>query len=279
MQYRELGKTGKKVSILGLGGEASVEDGNNPERAEEIINQALDGGVNYVDTAPVYGTGGSEQNIGRVMAYRREEVFLASKTHERSYDGTMRLIEKSLHRLQTDYLDLYQIHNLRLPEEVGEIFGNNGAVKALESLKSQGVINHIGVTGHKDPLVLRQVIENYDFDCVLLALNAADPHRQSFRDGVLDLAMEKKMGIIAMKVFAKGRLVENGGPTSYEEALGFVLTYPVSTVIIGTSTLEELEMNLSFCRDFLGFEEEKMRLIEEKTALMEKEGNFFKIEW
>ncbi len=279
MQYRELGKTGKKVSILGLGGEASVEDGNNPERAEEIINQALDGGVNYVDTAPVYGTGGSEQNIGRVMAYRREEVFLASKTHERSYDGTMRLIEKSLHRLQTDYLDLYQIHNLRLPEEVGEIFGNNGAVKALESLKNQGVINHIGVTGHKDPLVLRQVIENYDFDCVLLALNAADPHRQSFRDGVLDLAMEKKMGIVAMKVFAKGRLVENGGPASYEEALGFVLTYPVSTVIIGTSTLEEMEMNLSFCRDFLGFEEEKMRLIEEKTALMEKKGNFFKIEW
>ncbi len=279
MQYRELGKTGKKVSILGLGGEASVEDSNNPEKAEQIINQALDGGVNYVDTAPVYGSGGSEQNIGRVMAYRREEVFLASKTHERSYDGTMRLFEESLNRLQTDYLDLYQIHNLRLPGEVGEIFEKNGAVKALENLKDQGVIKHIGVTGHKDPLVLRQAIENYDFDCVLMALNAADPHRQSFKDGVLDLALEKKMGIIAMKVFAKGRLVENAGLTSYEEALGFVLTHPVSTAIIGTSTLEELEMNLSFCRDFVGFEAEKIHTIEEKTALKEKEGNFFKIEW
>ncbi len=279
MQYRKLGRTGKKVSILGLGGEASVEKSSDPQVAEQIINRALDEGVNYIDTAPVYGIGGSETNIGRVMAYRRGDAFLASKTHERSYDGTMRLFEESLNRLQTDYLDLYQVHNLRVHEEVNEIFGKQGAVRALEELKEQGVIKHIGVTSHKDPAVLRQAMENHDFDCVLMSLNAADSHRKSFKDGVLEFAVEKKMGIIAMKVFATGRLLQDGGLDSFEEALGYVLSLPISTAIIGTSTLEELEKNLSFCREFGGFEAEKMHTIEDKTSLKEREGNFFKIEW
>ncbi len=118
MQKRKLGKTGHLVSIFSLGGESAVERSNRPAEAESIVNRALDLGVNYIDTAPIYGVGGSESNIGRVMAYRRKEVFLATKTGERSYDGTMRQVEKSLARLKTDYLDLYQLHDMQTREDL-----------------------------------------------------------------------------------------------------------------------------------------------------------------
>lgn len=279
MQYRRLGETGFKVSILGLGGEAAVEKRENPEKAEEIVNRALDLGINYIDTSPVYGEGGSEENLGRVMARRRSEAFLASKTHERSYDGTMRLIEESLNRLQTDYLDLYQLHNIRRNIELNEILGPRGALMALQKLREEGVIKNLGVTGHKDPVVLRRAIDNFEFDCVLMALNAADPHRASFKDGVLEQAREKNMGIIGMKVLAVGRILGQGGLKTPEEALGYVLSLPVSTIIVGTSSLEELEANAAFCSEFQGFDGEKMKTLEEKTALKEREGNFFKLEW
>ena len=276
---RKLGKTGEEISILSLGGEATIEQVERQQEAVEIINQALDYGINYIDTAPSYGGGDSETNFGQVMAERRDEVFLASKTHERSYDGTMRLIEESLGRLQTDYLDLYQLHNIRTEQDLSAALASEGAITALEELQQEGVIRFTGITGHKDPELLLRGIREYDFDCLLMSLNAADIHYRPFQQELLEEAREQELGIIAMKVLAAGRLVPGGGVDSIEEALYYTWSFPVSTSIIGTGSLAELEENVELARNFSPLGEDEMLEIENKTAELEQEGNFFKYHW
>ncbi|WP_287042817.1 aldo/keto reductase, partial [Desulfonatronospira sp. MSAO_Bac3] len=194
MPRRKLGRTGHQVSIFSLGGEATVQQSSRQDEAEAIIDKALDLGVNYIDTSPTYGGGGSESNIGKVMARRRKEVFLASKTQDRTYDGTMRLIEQSLKRLQTDYLDLYQVHSVRVNDDVDQALGRQGAVRAMDKLKAEKVIRNMGITGHKDPDVLIRGITRHDFDTVLLTLNAGDIHYRPFQEDLLEKAAEKQMG-------------------------------------------------------------------------------------
>ena len=156
MPTRNLGRTGYSVGIFSLGGQAAVEQPNNEAVAVEIVETALDLGVNYVDTAARYGgdTPWSQTYIGKVMKHRRAEAFLASKTHDRTRDGSLKLLEQSLRLLQTDHLDLWQIHNLQTPEQVEQIFRADGAVAALQQAKEQGLVRHVGVTGHADPAVL-----------------------------------------------------------------------------------------------------------------------------
>lgn len=279
MPVRPLGETGEEVGLFSLGGEALVEDLSRQKEAVQVINRAIDLGVNYIDTAPLYGNGGSEKNIGVVMRERRREVFLASKTNSRSYDGTMHLFEESLKRLQTDYLDLYQLHNIRLHSDLDQALDSNGAIKALEELRSQGAVRFIGITGHRDPEVLRRGINEYDFDSLLMALNAADIHYAPFQEELLEQALQKNMGIIAMKTMARGRIFREGGLTTAREALSYVFSHPVSTAIVGISSLEELEENIQVAKDFRPLNPEEMSLLEEKTKTYERDGNFFKYSW
>lgn len=279
MQKRNLGKTGYSVSIFSLGGESTLERLDRAAEAEKIINRALDLGVNYIDTAPAYGMGGSESNIGRVMLKRRKEVFLATKTGDRTYDGTMRQVEKSLDRLKTDYLDLYQLHDMQTKEDLKRVLAKDGAIKALEQLKSEKVILNMGITGHKDPALLVKAIKEYSFDCLLFCLNAGDPHYRSFKQELLPEAFRQNLGIIAMKVTAVGRIFRKEGITKMEQAFGYTLTYPVSTAIIGISTMAELEENVRIAKDFKPFSEEERAQLEELTAPYAEEANFFKHRW
>ena len=279
MQKRKLGKTGYLVSIFSLGGESAVERSNHPAEAEAIVNRALDLGVNYIDTAPAYGMGGSESNIGRVMTYRRKEVFLTTKTGERSYDGTMRQVEKSLARLKTDYLDLYQLHDMQIREDLKQVLAEGGAIKALEQLKSEKVILNMGITGHKDPALLLQAIKEYSFDCLLFSLNAGDPHYRSFKQELLPEALRQNLGVIAMKVTAVGRIFRKEGIATMEQAFGYTLTNPVSTAIIGISTMAELEENVRIAKDFKPFTEEEINHLETLTSPYAEEANFFKHHW
>ncbi len=214
MPTRNLGRTGYSVGVFSLGGQAAVEQPDNEAAAVAIVEKALDLGVNYVDTAARYGgdTPWSQTYIGQVMKRRRGEAFLASKTHDRTRDGSMKLLEQSLKLLQTDHLDLWQIHNLQTMEQVEQIFRPDGAVAALREAKEQGIVRHIGVTGHADPAVLIEAISRFPFDTLLLALNAADPHHLSFREKLLPLAVEKEMGIIGMKIPSRGRLLAGWTP-------------------------------------------------------------------
>jgi aryl-alcohol dehydrogenase-like predicted oxidoreductase len=159
MPTNSFGKTGYKIGVLSLGGQATVETAGMEEEAEKIIHRAIDLGINYIDTAAGYGRGLSQRNIGRVMKTRKNEVFLATKTHSRSYDGSMKLLEESLKSLQTDHLDLWQLHNVQRQDQVDKIFADDGAIKALEKAKSEGMVKHLGITGHYEPLILKQCIE------------------------------------------------------------------------------------------------------------------------
>lgn len=273
---RVLGKTGEKVSVVGLGGAIAVA--GNPGKAEAVVSRALDLGINYVDTAAGYGD--SEENIGRVMRERREEAFLASKTEERSYDGAMREFERSLERLQTDYLDLYQLHGVHRRDGWERLKAEDGGLQALRELKRQGVVRFTGVTGHKNAPLLKEVVQEHSFDCVLLSLNAGDVHYDSMLQEVIPAAREKEMGIVAMKVASyDGRIFREDGIRSMEQSLGYVLSCPVSTAIIGISDLCELEENISIAREFKPFSEGKMKELEELTRHYEREVNFFKHHW
>ena len=276
---RTLGKTGYAVSLFSLGGEATVEQAGRVEEAEAIINRAIDSGVNYIDTAPTYGGGGSENNIGRVMDYRRNEVFLATKTGDRSYDGTMRLIEQSLDRLRTDHIDLYQLHNVRTEEDLKRIFAGNGAIKALEKLKDEGVISYTGITGHKDPDVLLQGIREYPFDCLLMSLNAGDIHYMPFQEKLLLEAVEKEMGIIAMKVTARKQIFREDGLPAMKQALDYVFSFPISTAIIGISNESEVDENARIAKEFEKLPEDEIKRLEELVKPYEQEANFFKYRW
>lgn len=276
MPTRTLGTTGHSVCIFSLGGQATLEQPNRTDEAVAIINRAIDLGVNYIDTAARYGRGVSETYIGSVMKTRRKEVFLASKTHDRSYDGSMRLLEESLKHLQTDHLDLWQLHNVRTQEDLDKIFAENGAVKAFEKAREEKVVRYLGITGHYDPFVLRKGIEQFPFDSILVALNAADRHEASFIDNLLPFVVEKQMAIVGMKIPARGRIFREGGLTSMEQAMRYVLTLPVSTVIVGISTLKELEENVEIAKNFKPYSASEMTEIEALTKPYYSDATWFK---
>ncbi len=273
---RALGRTGLEVSVLGLGGAIAVAQ--SPDRAEPIIERAIDLGVNYIDTAHQYGA--SEANIGRVMRRRRGEVILASKTDDRTYDGTMREFEESLRRLQTDYLDLYQLHAIHSERDLDAALGRQGALKAIERLRDERVVRHVGITSHKHSRLLATAIARHRFDCVLLSLNAADVHDDSMIENALAAATGRKMGVIAMKVCAyDGRIFRDGGISTMREALGYTLSHPVSTAIVGISTVAELEENVRLAGEFEPLPLEELRRLEGLTRPYARQANFFKHEW
>jgi hypothetical protein len=279
MPTRPLGKTGHHVCLFSLGGQATLEEPGRTDDALAIINRAIDLGVNYIDTAAAYGRGISQTYVGKVMKTRRKEVYLATKTHDRSYDGSMRLLEESLKLLQTDHLDTWQLHNVRTQDDLDKIFANDGAIKALEKARDQKMTRFIGITGHRDPFVLRKAIEQYPFDSILMALNAADKHRASFIENLLPVAVEKKMAIIGMKVPARGRIFRDDGIATMEQAMRYVLTLPVSTVIIGISTVKQVEENVEIAKAFKPYSPEEMATLENLTKPYYADASWFKDSW
>ncbi len=294
MPTRNLGRTGYRVGLFSLGGQAAVEQPDNEAVAVPIIERALDLGVNYLDTSARYGgpERWSERYVGQVMKRRRAQVFLASKTHDRTRDGSLKLLERSLQLLQTDHLDLWQLHNLSRLEEVERIFAADGAVHALVQAREQGIVRFVGVTGHADPAVLAEAIRRFPFDTVLMALNAADPHHLSFARELLPLAVEREMGIIGMKIPARGRILSawkppapegqrpgqggRPGTLSMREAVRYVLSLPVSTVIIGCDSAAQVEENVQLAREFTPLAQGQMAELAARTEPIQRQALFFR---
>jgi len=299
MPTRNLGKTGYKVGIFSLGGQAALEKPANFDVAVPIIERALDLGVNYIDTSSIYGgpERWSEQYVGRVMKTRRNEAFLATKTKERTRDGSLRMIEKSLQLLNTDHVDLWQLHDVGLPEDVDAIFAKGGAMEALIEMQDQKVVRYLGVTGHYRPEALIDAVNRHNFDTILMAMNAADTHIHSFTDKLLPLVVEKQMGIIGMKVPSRGRLLASWTPPSLDaqrhswegsaiahrsgvmtmrDAMHFTLTHPVSTVIIGCDNIAQLEENVKIAQDFTPLSNSQMAALNELAAPVAEQSLFFR---
>lgn len=259
---RPLGSTGHDVTLFALGGEGVLRTHGRDSRAAAVIHRALDCGVNYCDTAPAYA--GSLDYYGAALGERREEVFLASKTHVRTRDGSLRLLDESLRRLRTDRLDLWQLHDLRTKGDLDAIFSKGGAMEALVEARDAGRVRFLGITGHHDPAILLEAMQRFDFDTVLMALNAADVHRLSFAETVLPEAARRGMGVIAMKVYGAGTLLKAG--MSPEHAFSYALSLPgVSTAVIGCGTRVEVEQNAAIARAFAPLRDDQMRDMERRT--------------
>jgi aryl-alcohol dehydrogenase-like predicted oxidoreductase len=299
MPQRNLGRTGYKVGIFSLGGQAALERPHNEAMAVPIVERALDLGINYIDTSSIYGgpERWSEQYIGTVMKRRRAQTFLASKTRERTRDGSLRMIEQSLKLLQTDHLDLWQLHDVGLMEDVDKIFAKGGAMEALIEAREQKMVRYLGVTGHFRPDALMETIRRHPFDTILMALNAADPHHFSFMEQLLPLAVEKQMGIIGMKVPGRSRLLASWtpppieqqrhswegaviattpGPLTMREAMFYSLSHPVSTVIVGCDSIAQLEENVQIAREFTPLSQHQMASVSERAEPVSKQALFFR---
>jgi hypothetical protein len=295
MPTRNLGRTGYRVGIFSLGGQAAIEQPNNEAVAVPIIERAIDLGVNYIDTAAMYGgeERWSQRYIGEVMKRRRNQVYLASKSHDRTRDGSLKLIEQSLKLLNTDHLDAWQLHHIDNQNDVDSIFGKGGAIEAFQEAREQKMVRFLGVTGHTDPNFLIQCLERFPFDQILMALNAADKHHLSFMEKLLPLAVEKQLGIIGMKIPARGRILASwkpdpqhqGGWTgtatgpgtlAMKEALYYVLSLPVSTVIIGCDTVAQLEENVQLARAFTPLSERQLASLTQKAEPVARQALFFR---
>jgi hypothetical protein len=295
MPTRNLGRTGYRVGIFSLGGQASIEQPNNEAVAVPIVERALDLGVNYIDTAAMYGGDErwSQRYVGQVMKSRRNQAYLASKTHDRTRDGSLKLLEQSLKLLNTDHLDAWQLHHIDSQDDVDRIFGKGGAIEAFQQAKEQKMVRFLGVTGHRDPDLLIQCLDRFPFDQILMALNAADKHHLSFEEKLLPLAVEKQIGIIGMKIPARGRILASWKPDpahtsgfegsapgpgtlAMKEAMYYVLSQPVSTVIIGCDTIAQLEENVQFARDFTPLSERQLAALSEKAQPVARQALFFR---
>ncbi len=278
MPERILGETQISLPILGLGGAGQTPISHEDREAEAIalIEKALELGIKYYDTAASYGP--SEERFGKVLPSWRDRIYLNSKTAARDYDGAWRELERSLERLQTNYLDSWQLHHVSFTDELDTIFSDRGAIKAVEEAKEQGLIKFSGITGHHEPEVIAEGLRRYDFDTTLISLNAADVHHpRPFSQIVLPVAREKNVGVIAMKVPAYGRLLQPNLLSGMEQAMGYSLSLPgVHCCIIAAENPEQLESNVTVARNYTSLDTAQMTQIEQLTANAGEDGAFFR---
>jgi len=251
LPQRVLGRTGVKVPIIAFGCGSRFLMYENEEDALRALNQVIDSGVTYLDTAMDYGKGLSETRVGLVMKTRRKEVWLATKVSPpaRTRDEALREVEKSLKRLQTDRVDLLHLHSLTTGEDLQKIEAKDGAIKALYELRDQKVARFIGMTSHTDGAVMAKAIEHNDLDCVQMAMNPA--RALQFEELALPAAKKKNLGVILMKVTAQEKLLGAGaGKADIEPLIRYALSLPVSTAVIGMPKLQFVDQNIAIARSF-----------------------------
>jgi len=275
---RVLGKTGYEVGILSLGGQGSLENQGNRDNNLQIIQEAYRMGINYFDTSPVYGP--SEEFYGEVIPPFRKNIFLATKSDDRTRDGSIKLLEKSLKRLKTDYIDLWQVHHIDSDKDVDLILQKDGALKAFSEMKEQGVVKFIGLTGHAHPDLLLKLMKEFHFDTVLCPVNSADANmKPSFLDTVVVEANKQNMGIIGMKVFAQGFIFHPDGIVNPSDPLMFSMSQPISTIIVGHDSISQLRENVSIAKTFEYLYKEEIEEIKNKSKNFTKRGAFFRREF
>jgi uncharacterized protein len=256
LPQRVLGRTGVKVGILGIGGAGFLTDTDDKDLIAALINQAIDAGVNYFDTAPMYGNGKSERSLGLVMGTaRRKGVFLATKTTNRTYDGALKEMEASLKALRVDCVDLIQVHGLGCFEQddVAALDRKDGVLPALRRLRDEKVVRFLGITGHPEHAKLKQAVALYDFDTLLCWVNPRSLCRWVDNE-LIPLARQKKMGIVAMKAFGGGKpagLVGDGkGKAPAPLLLRYTLTAPIAATVPAIDDGKQLQQNLETARSF-----------------------------
>ncbi|MCJ7622781.1 MAG: aldo/keto reductase [Anaerolineaceae bacterium] len=246
MQTRPFGKTGESFPILSFGGQRIVDEhGCSEEEAIEIVNTAIDRGIRYFDTAHGYSQGQAEQRLGKVVKHRRSEMWIATKTWDPTRDGSWRELETSLERLQTDHVDEWRLHNVGSYERLDQFTGKDGGLEAAIEAREQGLVRNISISGHSEPQVLIEALDRFPFDSTLIAASALDHFIFSYAEEYLPVANARGVATIAMKVLGFGALTHE-----VERALRYSFSLPVSTVIVGMETMQQLEQNLEIAESF-----------------------------
>src|SRR5215831_1444506 len=263
---RTLGHTGAKVSILAFGCGSRFLMYKDEDNATAILNRAIDLGITYLDTAYAYGDGQSETRVGKVMATRRKDVWLATKIPDRTRDEFLRRLEGSLKRLQTDHVDLVHIHSLGQADDLEKIEAKDGALKGLMEAREQKMARFAGMTSHTNGEVMAKAIERHDLDCVQMALNASRNGR--FEELALPAANKKNLGIIAMKITEQEFLVGDGaGKADMNSLLRYSMSLPVTTAVVGMPKPEMLAHNIEIAKSFSPLTDQ------EKDRLRQQLGN------
>jgi uncharacterized protein len=279
---RVLGKTGAKVTIIGMGCGSRFLSYGDEDNALKALNLAIDCGIGYLDSAYGYNRGQSETWVGKVMKTRRKEVFLATKIEPRNGDEAMKSLDTVLKRLQTDQIDLISIHSLSDENDLAQIEAKDGILNTLYKLRDQKVIRFVGITSHTDPVVLKTALERHDFDCTQMALNAAQQGmrgigggnqtlnpaiKTSFELVALPVAVKKNLGIIGMKVYAQEALLAPGPKQKDPVKLfRYTLSLPIATAIVGMPMHEHIRQNVLWAKAFKPLSSGEMKDYAHETA-------------
>ena len=284
MPTRTLGKTGAKVSILAMGGGSRFMKFEDEDKAIVAVQRALDLGITYIDTSDDYGKNHlSEQRIGKAIKGRRSGLFLATKLSDRDPAKSASIVEASLKALQVDQLDLIHIHSLKDPEDLEKIEAKGGVLDQLMKLRDQKMTRFIGITSHAHPEALKMAIERHDFDCTQMALNAAQVAMQngkggmvpnpemkpSFETTTLPVANRKKVGVIAMKVYAQDALWNQAAA---QKLMYYSLSLPVTAVVIGMPKMEHIDDNVRLAKAFKPLPKSEMRQLSQTLSDKNKQA-------
>jgi aryl-alcohol dehydrogenase-like predicted oxidoreductase len=278
MIYRTLGRTGEKVSAIGLGG---YHIGSVPtfEESSRLIRTAIDRGVTFMDNCWDYHDGKSEEWMGRALqdGYRKK-VFLMSKIDGQTKASAAKQIDESLQRLRTDHLDLMQQHEMIRPEDPERVFREGGAIEALQEAKKAGKIRYIGFTGHKDPKIHLKMLEtarsrNFHFDTVQMPLNVMDAHFHSFAHEVLPVLVKEGIGVLGMKPLGSGIILQSQKVNAIE-CLHYALNLPTSVVINGIDSMQRLEQAFEAIRTFKPLDQEQVDKLLARTTDAAQSGKF-----
>jgi predicted aldo/keto reductase-like oxidoreductase len=278
MRYRQLGRTGEEVSLIGVGG-FHIGVQKDEEESIKIIRSAIDAGVTFMDNSWDYNDGASEERMGKALrdGYRKK-VFLMTKIDGRTKEAAAQQIDESMKRLQTDVIDLLQHHEVIRMEDPDRIFAEGGAMEAFLDAKKAGKIRYIGFTGHKDPLVHLRMLEvaakhHFHFDTVQMPLNVLDAQFRSFAEKVVPVALKEGIGILGMKSMGSGIILKSKVVTPVE-CLHYTMTLPVSVVITGIDALDILKQDLEAVKTFKPLTEEQVAALLKKTAEAAADGQY-----
>src|ERR1700680_938387 len=272
--HRPLGKTGALVSCLGVGGYplGSIKE---EKESTELVARALDAGINFFDNCWEYHDGVSEERLGAALKGKRDKAFVMTKvgTHGRGKDVAMKQLEESLRRLQTDHVDLWQIHEVVYDNDPDLIFAPNGAAEALLAAKQQGKVRFVGFTGHKDPEIHLKVLSHeFPFDTVQMPLNCCGATFRSFENQVLPEATRRGIAALGMKSLGgSGELVRHGVVTP-EQGLRYAMSLPVATTISGVDTMQVLDQNLRVAVNFHPLASAELQALRDQCRFLASDG-------
>ena len=278
MPYRKLGRSGEKVSLVGLGG-FHIGVPRDEREGIRIIHAAIDNGINFMDNCWDYHDGDSEVRMGKALkGGYRQKAFLMTKIDGQVKPAAEKQLEESLRRLQVDTIDLLQFHEVVRMKDPDRIFGPNGAIETLIKAKKEGKIRYIGFTGHQDPAIHVKMLNtafhnDFTFDAVQFPLNPMDPHYRSFEKNVVPILVEHGIGVLGMKPLGGGNLLRSGTVTAIE-CLHYAMNLPTSVVINGCDSMERLEQALTAARTFRPMTEKEVAALLAKTADAAKDGKF-----